>query len=680
MDANKTELLNDRELQKIQSRRSSKLFKGLRKKVVSSGGDRRSSKVKSGEFGSPEPSFGDVFGIVHNAGNGNSDRRFNQRNPMLEPATVESETERARQLSAILNKLSSGSDDGGSSDGFDQHQRPSLLTRSSGRRTPKGPDQTQEFGNGANNTDRADRVQQLSNSAKKMNKAQFLQSHRDRKLKATLSNTMALQLDPELTGYTSSQTLPSLLSLAGVGDVGSGISPAVAATVDSMNEKKSALQMRNDHEAALATQQKEASEKHADTVRHHESVVSQLRADHDAALAATQQEASEKHAHTVRHYESLADQLRADHDAAFAATQQEASEKLAHAVRNHESVVSQLRADHDAALAATQQEASEKHADTVRHHESLLGQEHEFAMAAQEKEASERLADAVRHHESIVDRLRANHDMAMAVQAKEASERLAEIVRYHENLAGQQSEATQEKRTIESLQNRLDEMGAHHDTALAIQQKESSEKFADAVRQHENAVEQLRREHDAARSESTQLKTKMIASHSAMLHQAAEEYMAKIDNLKADHIREMDRKEEQHKRELTLKSLKRMVAVGNRTKKEQQQAFFWRWYSAVAVPVETLLRENPVLAEQLRCGMNGAARRKRRPLKSPALKHSKYSMNSANLSAIGLRTPRVRDSRARAGSTGGKFRPARLEAHIEAEGEGAEWKELVEFW
>ena len=647
MDANKTELLNDRELQKIQSRRSSKLFKGLRKKVVSSGGDRRSSKVKSGEFGSPEPSFGDVFGIVHNAGNGNSDRRFNQRNPMLEPATVESETERARQLSAILNKLSSGSDDGGSSDGFDQHQRPSLLTRSSGRRTPKGPDQTQEFGNGANNTDRADRVQQLSNSAKKMNKAQFLQSHRDRKLKATLSNTMALQLDPELTGYTSSQTLPSLLSLAGVGDVGSGISPAVAATVDSMNEKKSALQMRNDHEAALATQQKEASEKHADTVRHHESVVSQLRADHDAALAATQQEASEKHAHTVRHYESLADQLRADHDAA---------------------------------LAATQQEASEKHADTVRHHESLLGQEHEFAMAAQEKEASERLADAVRHHESIVDRLRANHDMAMAVQAKEASERLAEIVRYHENLAGQQSEATQEKRTIESLQNRLDEMGAHHDTALAIQQKESSEKFADAVRQHENAVEQLRREHDAARSESTQLKTKMIASHSAMLHQAAEEYMAKIDNLKADHIREMDRKEEQHKRELTLKSLKRMVAVGNRTNKEQQQAFFWRWYSAVAVPVETLLRENPVLAEQLRCGMNGAARRKRRPLKSPALKHSKYSMNSANLSAIGLRTPRVRDSRARAGSTGGKFRPARLEAHIEAEGEGAEWKELVEFW
>ena len=614
MDANKTELLNDRELQKIQSRRSSKLFKGLRKKVVSSGGDRRSSKVKSGEFGSPEPSFGDVFGIVHNAGNGNSDRRFNQRNPMLEPATVESETERARQLSAILNKLSSGSDDGGSSDGFDQHQRPSLLTRSSGRRTPKGPDQTQEFGNGANNTDRADRVQQLSNSAKKMNKAQFLQSHRDRKLKATLSNTMALQLDPELTGYTSSQTLPSLLSLAGVGDVGSGISPAVAATVDSMNEKKSALQMRNDHEAALATQQKEASEKHADTVRHHESVVSQLRADHDAALA------------------------------------------------------------------ATQQEASEKHADTVRHHESLLGQEHEFAMAAQEKEASERLADAVRHHESIVDRLRANHDMAMAVQAKEASERLAEIVRYHENLAGQQSEATQEKRTIESLQNRLDEMGAHHDTALAIQQKESSEKFADAVRQHENAVEQLRREHDAARSESTQLKTKMIASHSAMLHQAAEEYMAKIDNLKADHIREMDRKEEQHKRELTLKSLKRMVAVGNRTNKEQQQAFFWRWYSAVAVPVETLLRENPVLAEQLRCGMNGAARRKRRPLKSPALKHSKYSMNSANLSAIGLRTPRVRDSRARAGSTGGKFRPARLEAHIEAEGEGAEWKELVEFW
>jgi hypothetical protein len=647
MDANKTELLNDRELQKIQSRRSSKLFKGLRKKVVSSGGDRRSSKVKSGEFGSPEPSFGDVFGIVHNAGNGNSDRRFNQRNPMLEPATVESETERARQLSAILNKLSSGSDDGGSSDGFDQHQRPSLLTRSSGRRTPKGPDQTQEFGNGANNTDRADRVQQLSNSAKKMNKAQFLQSHRDRKLKATLSNTMALQLDPELTGYTSSHTLPSLLSLAGVGDVGSGISPAVAATVDSMNEKKSALQMRNDHEAALATQQKEASEKHADTVRHHESVVSQLRADHDAALAATQQEASEKHAHTVRHYESLADQLRADHDAA---------------------------------LAATQQEASEKHADTVRHHESLLGQEHEFAMAAQEKEASERLADAVRHHESIVDRLRANHDMAMAVQAKEASERLAEIVRYHENLAGQQSEATQEKRTIESLQNRLDEMGAHHDTALAIQQKESSEKFADAVRQHENAVEQLRREHDAARSESTQLKTKMIASHSAMLHQAAEEYMAKIDNLKADHIREMDRKEEQHKRELTLKSLKRMVAVGNRTNKEQQQAFFWRWYSAVAVPVETLLRENPVLAEQLRCGMNGAARRKRRPLKSPALKHSKYSMNSANLSAIGLRTPRVRDSRARAGSTGGKFRPARLEAHIEAEGEGAEWKELVEFW
>ena len=268
----------------------------------------------------------------------------------------------------------------------------------------------------------------------------------------------------------------------------------------------------------------------------------------------------------------------------------------------------------------------------------------------------------------------------MAVQAKEASERLAEIVRYHENLAGQQSEATQEKRTIESLQNRLDEMGAHHDTALAIQQKESSEKFADAVRQHENAVEQLRREHDAARSESTQLKTKMIASHSAMLHQAAEEYMAKIDNLKADHIREMDRKEEQHKRELTLKSLKRMVAVGNRTNKEQQQAFFWRWYSAVAVPVETLLRENPVLAEQLRCGMNGAARRKRRPLKSPALKHSKYSMNSANLSAIGLRTPRVRDSRARAGSTGGKFRPARLEAHIEAEGEGAEWKELVEFW
>jgi hypothetical protein len=647
MDANKTELLNDRELQKIQSRRSSKLFKGLRKKVVSSGGDRRSSKVKSGEFGSPEPSFGDVFGIVHNAGNGNSDRRFNQRNPMLEPATVESETERARQLSAILNKLSSGSDDGGSSDGFDQHQRPSLLTRSSGRRTPKGPDQTQEFGNGANNTDRADRVQQLSNSAKKMNKAQFLQSHRDRKLKATLSNTMALQLDPELTGYTSSHTLPSLLSLAGVGDVGSGISPAVAATVDSMNEKKSALQMRNDHEAALATQQKEASEKHADTVRHHESVVSQLRADHDAALAATQQEASEKHAHTVRHYESLADQLRADHDAA---------------------------------LAATQQEASEKHADTVRHHESLLEQEHEFAMAAQEKEASERLADAVRHHESIVDRLRANHDMAMAVQAKEASERLAEIVRYHENLAGQQSEATQEKRTIESLQNRLDEMGAHHDTALAIQQKESSEKFADAVRQHENAVEQLRREHDAARSESTQLKTKMIASHSAMLHQAAEEYMAKIDNLKADHIREMDRKEEQHKRELTLKSLKRMVAVGNRTNKEQQQAFFWRWYSAVAVPVETLLRENPVLAEQLRCGMNGAARRKRRPLKSPALKHSKYSMNSANLSAIGLRTPRVRDSRARAGSTGGKFRPARLEAHIEAEGEGAEWKELVEFW
>ena len=314
-------------------------------------------------------------------------------------------------------------------------------------------------------------------------------------------------------------------------------------------------------------------------MRNHESVVSQLRADHDAALAATQQEASEKHAHTVRHYESLADQLRADHDAALAATQQEASEKHAHTVRHYESLADQLRADHDAALAATQQEASEKHADTVRHHESLLGQEHEFAMAAQEKEASERLADAVRHHESIVDRLRANHDMAMAVQAKEASERLAEIVRYHENLAGQQSEATQEKRTIESLQNRLDEMGAHHDTALAIQQKESSEKFADAVRQHENAVEQLRREHDAARSESTQLKTKMIASHSAMLHQAAEEYMAKIDNLKADHIREMDRKEEQHKRELTLKSLKRMVAVGNRTNKEQQQAFFWRWYS-----------------------------------------------------------------------------------------------------
>ena len=439
-------------------------------------------------------------------------------------------------------------------------------------------------------------------------------------------------------------------------------------------------QLRADHDAAFAATQQEASEKLAHAVRNHESVVSQLRADHDAALAATQQEASEKHAHTVRHYESLADQLRADHDAALAATQQEASEKHAHTVRHYESLADQLRADHDAALAATQQEASEKHADTVRHHESLLGQEHEFAMAAQEKEASERLADAVRHHESIVDRLRANHDMAMAVQAKEASERLAEIVRYHENLAGQQSEATQEKRTIESLQNRLDEMGAHHDTALAIQQKESSEKFADAVRQHENAVEQLRREHDAARSESTQLKTKMIASHSAMLHQAAEEYMAKIDNLKADHIREMDRKEEQHKRELTLKSLKRMVAVGNRTNKEQQQAFFWRWYSAVAVPVETLLRENPVLAEQLRCGMNGAARRKRRPLKSPALKHSKYSMNSANLSAIGLRTPRVRDSRARAGSTGGKFRPARLEAHIEAEGEGAEWKELVEFW
>ncbi|KAK4053820.1 hypothetical protein OIV83_001476 [Microbotryomycetes sp. JL201] len=316
--------------------------------------------------------------------------------------------------------------------------------------------------------------------------------------------------------------------------------------IDALLQEHKAAQQKLRDELGAATTQQEETQAELDKLRlEHEQAVRE----HKDVLVSQKEELASR-------YKNEADSVQARHDDELNALREEHAtnlEKLraenekmleydkANLVSQYEDELIRIKAEHEETLAGLKSEHDnvlKTEADKARAETESLMSGHKAALRDKDETARSQQAEMAERHQKELAQVRIELEQAMESQAQQHAAVLAQLREEHEQAVSELKEESSS--AVQTLQSTTED----HESAMAGLKREFEDQSSTArdahnqalqqlEREHEGSLERLRQEHSADLAAAKEAHESIIATRGSELKAATDRHASELEDLRS---------------------------------------------------------------------------------------------------------------------------------------------------